>query len=165
MTPSISLVRAFWIACASPGERSIPLRTAAVGKRAHPPHGYYSFNLAGWHILALNSQGPIGQQTNWLRGDLLSDHHVCDLAFWHDPRWSSSVGGDTEEVSPWWDVLYEAGVDVVLNGDKHQYERFTKLARVAPQLQAVCVSSSLEREARPFLASQARPTLAQSAGW
>jgi hypothetical protein len=98
------------------------------GKRAHPPLGYYSFDLAGWHIIALNSQRAIGLQTDWLRRDLSSDRHLCELAFWHDPRWSSSIGGDAAEVSPWWDVLYEAGVDVVLNGDKHQYERFTELA-------------------------------------
>jgi hypothetical protein len=98
------------------------------GKRAHPPGGYYSFDLAGWHIIALNSQRAIGRQTEWLRGDLASDRHECQLAFWHDPRWSSVVGGDGAEVSPWWDLLYQAGVDVVLNGDKHQYERFTKLA-------------------------------------
>ena len=26
------------------------------GKRAHPPKGYYSFNLGDWHVMALNSQ-------------------------------------------------------------------------------------------------------------
>jgi hypothetical protein len=96
-------------------------------KRAHPPGGYYSFDLAGWHIVGLNSERAIGRQTEWLRTDLARDRHLCELAFWHDPRWSSAGGGNNTEFSPWWDVLYQAGVDVVLNGDHHQYERFTKL--------------------------------------
>jgi hypothetical protein len=98
------------------------------GQQAHPPDGYYSFDVAGWHIVALNSQSALGQQTDWLRSDLARDRHLCELAFWHVPRWSSASGGNMSSYAPWWDVLYEAGADVVLNGHEHQYERFSKLA-------------------------------------
>jgi hypothetical protein len=98
------------------------------GKRAHPPRGYYSFDVGRWHIVALNSQWGIDAQTEWLSRDLARDAHLCELAFWHLPRWSSASGGNIAAVAPWWDVLYQAGADVVLNGDKHQYERFAKLA-------------------------------------
>lgn len=98
------------------------------GQRAHPPRGYYSFDLAGWQIVALNSEHSIAAQTVWLRNNLAQDDDLCQLAFWHSPRWSSASGGNVVTSAPWWDVLYEAGVEVVLNGDKHQYERFTPLA-------------------------------------
>lgn len=98
------------------------------GRRAHPPRGYYSFDLAGWHVLSLNSQRSIARQTTWIRRDLRRDHHRCELAFWHEPRWSSASGGNRPLFAPWWDELYAAGVDVVLNAHEHQYERFAKLA-------------------------------------
>jgi hypothetical protein len=31
-----------------------------------------------------------------------------------------------EEIRPFWDALYEAGADVVLNGHDHVYERFAR---------------------------------------
>jgi hypothetical protein len=98
------------------------------GRRARPPGGYYSFDFAGWHVVALNSERSIASQTHWLRGNLARDDHLCQLAFWHSPRWSSASGGNVVTSAPWWDLLYEAGVEIILNGDKHQYERFSKLS-------------------------------------
>ena len=55
---------------------------------------------------------------------------MCELAFWHHPRWSSGAveGSDPEpDLGRLWEVLVEHGVDVVLNGHAHQYERFDAL--------------------------------------
>ena len=97
------------------------------GARAHPPRGYYSFNLGAWHILALNAERGIRRQTRWIRRNLRRDRHRCELAFWHDPRWSSAIGGNHAEYDPWWSKLVNNGADVVLNGDQHHYERFARL--------------------------------------
>jgi len=100
----------------------------AAGKRGR---GYYSFDLRGWHIVALNSNcGDVScaagsPQESWLRADLARSSATCTLAFWHHPRWSSgSVHGNHAEVAPFWNALYEAGADVVLVGHEHNYERF-----------------------------------------
>jgi hypothetical protein len=46
------------------------------------------------------------------------------VAIWHHPRFSSGVHGDDRGVDPFWQALYEAGADVVINGHDHDYERF-----------------------------------------
>ncbi|MGL4612156.1 MAG: metallophosphoesterase family protein [Trueperaceae bacterium] len=104
----------------------------AAGK---PTEGYYSFELGSWHIVALNSNcwaiggctedSPQGQ---WLKADLESHPTSCTLAFWHHPRFNSGKHGDNTDVTPFWNVLTNAGAEIVLNGHDHLYERF------APQL-------------------------------
>lgn len=93
--------------------------------------GYYSFDILGWHFVALNSNcGEVpceagSAQERWLRADLASSSATCTLAFWHHPRWSSgTVHGNHDEVAPFWNALYQAGADVVLVGHEHNYERF-----------------------------------------
>jgi Calcineurin-like phosphoesterase len=100
------------------------------GARAHRGSGgHYSFNLGGWHLVALNSERPSSAQSTWLRRDLRRDRHRCELAYWHEPRWSSGrEHGGTTDVAGWWRTLYQAGVDVVLNGHEHNYERFARLS-------------------------------------
>jgi hypothetical protein len=98
------------------------------GRRAHGPRGYYTFRLGGWRLFALNSANRSHRQTRWLRRGLRRDDHRCELAYWHHPRWSSGAyHGGTSAVAGWWKILYRRGVDVVLNGHEHNYERFAKL--------------------------------------
>jgi acid phosphatase type 7 len=104
------------------------------GKAAgNPAKGYYSYNLGSWHLLSLNSNcAEVGhcdsssQQMRWLKANLAANPNKrCTLAYFHHPRFSSGeVHGSTTEVKPLWDVLYAAGVDVVLSGHEHNYERF-----------------------------------------
>jgi len=49
---------------------------------------------------------------------------LCTLAYWHTPLFSSGAHGDTSAVKPFWQLLYQAGVELVLNGHDHDYERF-----------------------------------------
>jgi len=101
------------------------------GRRAHRrAGGYYSFDLGRWHLLALNSgPGTISDaQLAWVREDLRADDHACELAYWHHPRWSSGTQhGSDEDLAALWEVLYAEGVDVVLNGHEHNYERFARM--------------------------------------
>jgi acid phosphatase type 7 len=100
--------------------------------------GYYSFDLGGWHLIALNSEckhiggcGEDSPQIRWLRSDLAAHPADCTLAYWHTPRFSSGGHGDEDndgdgvgDMVPAWDLLYQAGAEVVLNGHEHFYERF-----------------------------------------
>ena len=68
---------------------------------------------------------PDGDQLQWLAGDLEADTARCTLAAFHRPRFSSGEEyGDDESVSGLWQALQDEGVDVVLNGHEHSYERF-----------------------------------------
>ena len=95
--------------------------------------GYYSFDVANWHIIALNSNcteaGGCEEgsaQNEWLEADLAAHPSTCTLAYWHHPRFSSGPHGNSTSVRPFWDDLYAAGADVVLNGHDHLYERFAR---------------------------------------
>jgi hypothetical protein len=97
-----------------------------------PTKGYYSYDLGAWHVVVLNSDcTQVGgcsagsAQENWLRNDLATHPADCTVAYWHEPRFSSgSVHGNHEGMQDFWQALYDYGVDVVLGGDDHLYERF-----------------------------------------
>ncbi|MBA3912867.1 MAG: metallophosphoesterase [Acidobacteriales bacterium] len=97
-----------------------------------PHHGYYSYDLGAWHILALNSEcADVGgctadsPQGRWLQQDLNSHPAACTLAYFHKPLFSSGAKhGNDPEMKPFWDMLYHAGADVVIGGHDHDYERF-----------------------------------------
>jgi acid phosphatase type 7 len=89
--------------------------------------GYYSYKLGSWHIVALNSEVEMAagsEQESWLRADLAANRTLCTLAYWRHPRFSSGGHGTDERSAAVWQALYEVGVDVVLNGHDHDYERF-----------------------------------------
>ena len=117
------------------------------GSRAgDPTKGYYSFDLGGWHLIALNSNCGVysfngsrdgcaagSPQDVWLRKDLASHPNTCTLAFFHVPRFSSgtdhySTAASDHTLTVLWQDLYGAGADVILNGHSHEYERFAPLA-------------------------------------
>lgn len=88
--------------------------------------GYYSYNLGAWHLVSLNSMDQISvgnPQYVWLNDDLRVNAPRCTLVYFHHPRFTSSLsgGGGYKDV---WDLMYSRGVDVVVNGHDHGYERF-----------------------------------------
>jgi acid phosphatase type 7 len=99
-----------------------------------PEKGYYSYDLGAWHLVALNSNcgvgelpcGPGSPQGRWLEEDLATnDEQVCTLAYFHHPLFTSgSYRPGIERVERLWDILYAGGVDLVLNGHDHNYQRF-----------------------------------------
>jgi hypothetical protein len=107
---------------------------AYFGRRSAPPGGYYSYKLGRWHVVVLNSEceaiggcGNGSAEMRWLRNDLARHPARCTLAYWHQPRFSSGVHGQNEALQPIWATLAKAGVDIVLNGHDHHYERFAPL--------------------------------------
>jgi Calcineurin-like phosphoesterase len=104
---------------------------AYFGRQARPKgHSYYSFDLGGWHLIALNSSidhGPGSAQERWLRADLVATAKRCILAYWHFPRFSSGAHqGSWGSVGTFWNDLYAARADVVLSAHEHSYERFAR---------------------------------------
>jgi hypothetical protein len=98
------------------------------GGNAFGPQGYYAHELgSAWHAIALNSNIPMGEnspQGQWLRSDLAANRKRCTVAYWHHPLFTSAQNGPTPAVRDVWRQLYAAGVDVILTGHEHVYERF-----------------------------------------
>jgi hypothetical protein len=95
--------------------------------------GWYSFDEGQWHVVVLNSEctkisGGTGcavgsPQQQWLAADLKAHPTVCTAVLQHRPRWSSNSFA-TADVAPLMDTMYAGGVDLVLTGHAHSYERF-----------------------------------------
>ena len=92
---------------------------------------YYAYNLGDWRIYALNSEIDVSStsaQVKWLKNDLAANPKRCVLAYWHKPRWSSgTTHGSTSSMQTIWQVLYNAGAEVVISGHEHNYERFKEM--------------------------------------
>jgi hypothetical protein len=94
--------------------------------------GYYSYDLGNWHLIALNSNcskvggcGAGSVQELWLATDLATHPSSCILAYYHHPNFKS--GNVTTTLTPaFWQDLYLAGADVILNGHAPSYERFAR---------------------------------------
>ena len=98
--------------------------------------GYYSFDLGGWHIVALNTNcyakdlggcGEGSKQEKWLKEDLAEHPKACIIAYGHHALFSSGVfqkHAVHPELKPFWQDLYAAHADLVLAGHEHSYERF-----------------------------------------
>src|SRR5215210_4165358 len=58
---------------------------------------YYSFDVAGWHFVSLNSHedsGPNSRQAAWLSSDLRRYRGTCTIAFHHRARYTAGGHGD-----------------------------------------------------------------------
>jgi hypothetical protein len=101
------------------------------GDRAGPrPHGYYSFDVGRWHVLALNTNIPTASgsaQDAWIRADLTAHLGQCTLAFMHHPRFSSGPHTERDSVLSLWRTLAQYGVSLAIAGHDHLYERFGPL--------------------------------------
>jgi calcineurin-like phosphoesterase family protein len=106
------------------------------GARAgDPAKGYYSFDLGAWHLIALNSNCSVvscaagSEQETWLKADLALNATKCTLAYWHQAHFTDGphTPDDDGSTGPFWDDLYAASAELVLNGHDHNYQRFARL--------------------------------------
>ncbi len=108
-----------------------------AGGLASGTEAYYSFDYADVHFVCLDSEGsnlsPGSAMFTWLADDLAATDQDWLLAFWHHPPYTkgshdSDNDGDSggrmrdmrENALP---VLEAGGVDLVLSGHSHSYER------------------------------------------
>ena len=96
---------------------------------------YYSYDSGGWHFIALDSTAEYGQlgpgstQYEWLVQDLQANANTaCTMVFFHHPRFGLVTNatdvthrGNLQTI---WSLLATSGVDVVLNGHEHNYQRW-----------------------------------------
>ncbi len=121
----------------APGERDWATKDLAgylgyFGAAAAPDGPtWYSYDLGSWHIVVLDSAcTDVGgctadsDQGRWLATDLAASKATCTLAIWHRPLTSSGVEGGDPEVAPFWQTLYDAHAEVVVNAHDRDYERF-----------------------------------------
>ena len=110
------------------------LPTAAeAGGLASGTEAYYSFNYANIHFICLDSYDSNrtvnGAMLQWLEADLMLNDQPWVVAFWHHPPYTKgSHDSDTEgalidmrqNALP---ILEAWGVDLVMTGHSHSYER------------------------------------------
>jgi len=94
---------------------------------------YYSYNAGGWHFISLNSNSsripvvPGSAQYIWLQQDLAANAGACTIAYYHHPLYNIGPEGATTAMSDIWKLLAQNGVDIVLNGHDHDYQRWVPL--------------------------------------
>lgn len=101
------------------------------GPRRLEPEASYSFDLGGWHFIALNSycfersSCDEAAWTEWLRRDLEAHPTGCAVAYFHQPYWTTpSRHNRRTTVAPWVRLLHQHGVEILLQAHVHAYERF-----------------------------------------
>ncbi len=94
---------------------------------------WYSFDWGDAHIVALDTEEIGATQAAWLEADL-AEHASArwKIVILHRPPFSSGMHGDNEDVKEWFVPIFErAGVDLVLAGHDHDYERFVPIGGVS----------------------------------
>jgi hypothetical protein len=94
---------------------------------------YYAFNHGNIHFVALNSPfaepSTNGRMYQWLKQDLSANTNQWLIAYWHHPPYSrGSHNSDTDPTqiamrTNFVRLLEQHGVDLVLCGHSHDYER------------------------------------------
>ena len=95
-----------------------------------PGPSYYSYDIdSNWHVVNLDSECALvggcnvgSAQETWLKADLAAHSTQNVIALIHKPRYSSGTT-NLQTLQPLWDALYEAGVDIIMYGHDHIYER------------------------------------------
>ena len=64
----------------------------------------------------------------WLADDLADHPALCTLAISHRPRFSSGNSGSAPVQGAIFQTLYDAGVEIPLSGNDHDYQRFAPQA-------------------------------------
>jgi hypothetical protein len=93
---------------------------------------YYSFTFANIHVVGLTVENNVsisGAQKTWLQNDLANNKSDWLIAYMHRPMHSAGyhpTDGDATALAMkanWLPLLEAAGVDLILSGHNHVYER------------------------------------------
>ena len=123
-----------------PGRSGEPRRLQHLLRRQPRPtpdgKSYYSYDIpsSNWHVVNLDTECQLvpggcaagSAQELWLEADLAANSTKNVIAVWHKPRYSSGVT-NYQTLQPLFDDLYEFGVDILLQGHDHIYERFAPM--------------------------------------
>ena len=106
---------------------------AQAGGMASGTEAYYSFDFGNIHFICLDSfetnRAPAGAMLTWLQEDVMATTREWVIAFWHHPPYTKGSHDSDNEIEleemranalP---ILEAAGVDLVLAGHSHSYER------------------------------------------
>ena len=106
---------------------------AEAGGLPSGTEAYYSFDIADVHFVCLDShdldRSPNGAMAQWLIADLEETQQEWLIAFWHHPPYTKgSHDSDAEQQliemrTHFMPILESYGVDIVLSGHSHIYER------------------------------------------
>jgi hypothetical protein len=130
---------------------------------------YYSFDWGHVHFVALDSSCAIGlassdrcslaEQKTWVESDLKTSTAPWKVVFFHHPPWSSGEHGSQMTMRREFTPIFETrGVDLVLTGHDHNYERTKPLKGEA------VVSDSTPGAITYFVVGSGGATLRQFAG-
>jgi len=111
---------------------TLPTRGQAGGV-APGTEAYYSFDYANIHFVCLDShdsdRAPNGAMAQWLKADIAATARDWIIAFFHHPPYSKGTHDSDREGrlvdmrQNFLPILEAGGVDVVLTGHSHVYER------------------------------------------
>lgn len=138
---------------------------AEIGGVASGNEAYYSFDIGDIHFISLDAYGKensstriydtTGAQITWLKSDLAANTKKWTIAYWHHPPYTKgSHDSDTESElinirEKLIRILERDGVDMIINGHSHDYERsyllknYYKSAAANPNLSEVDFSTAL----------------------
>ncbi len=95
------------------------------------PPDYYSVNTpSGWHLVSLNSNldgSTSSAQYKWLASDLKKNTQPCTLVYFHHPLFNIGPEPVPARFNAIWPLLAGDGVDIVLNGHDHDYQRWVPM--------------------------------------
>jgi predicted phosphodiesterase len=92
-----------------------------------PPELYYSFDWGDVHFVVLDTTGGYRKQIEWLKRDLSANRKRFTIAVGHHPMYTGSIRGPHLALRRrFWPVLAFYGVNLVVMGHEHHYERFAR---------------------------------------
>ncbi|MCL4289342.1 MAG: metallophosphoesterase [Thermoleophilia bacterium] len=89
------------------------------------PRRYYTRRAGDVQVFLLDSNEITAAQTRWFRRALRTSKARWKIAAFHHPPWACGGHSGHDEVEERWVPLFERyGVDLVLSGHDHSYQRF-----------------------------------------
>lgn len=118
---------------------SVPQQAECGGVPSHS-ESFYSYNWGNIHFLSLDSYGEhdsgttrlydtLGAQVQWVKRDLEANKQQWTIVYWHHPPYTMGSHNSDREAElvkirqNFLRVLERYGVDLVISGHSHNYER------------------------------------------